>query len=136
MKILAVGQSGTFSKVITEKDIRTYAEVVGDTNPIHLNEEVALARGFKKRIAHGMLTGSLVSTVLGTIFPGEGTIYLEQNLKFLRPVYEGEKVTATVTVKEILKPEKGIYKLQTDLKNEIGENVIEGYAVVKYANEI
>lgn len=135
MKMLKAGQSGSFSKIITAEDIRKYADVVGDTNPIHLDEKVALARGFKRRIAHGMLMGSLISTVLGTIFPGEGTIYLEQNLKFLKPVYEGEKITAAVVVEEVLKPEKGICKLQTDVKNEAGEKIIEGYAIIKYNNE-
>lgn len=134
--MLKVGQNGSFSKIITAEDIRTYADLVSDTNPIHLSEEAALAKGFRKRIAHGMLTGSLISTVLGTIFPGEGTIYLEQNMRFLKPVYEGEGVTATVTVEEILRPEKGIYKLQTNVIRENGEEIIEGHAVIKYIDSM
>lgn len=134
--MLKIGQSGSFSKVITEKDIRVYADIVGDTNPIHLSNEAARSRGFEKQVVHGMLTGSLISTVMGTIFPGEGTVYLEQNLKFINPVYEGERVTATVIVTEILKPEKGIYRLYTSVESEAGKNLIEGYAVVKYKETV
>ena len=104
--MLRKGQNGSFTKVITAEDIRNYADVVGDTNPIHINKEAALAKGFEKQIAHGMLVGSLISTTLGTVFPGEGTIYLEQNLKFLKPVYEGEKITIMVMVEEVLQSEK------------------------------
>lgn len=130
--MLTEGQQGSFSKIIAAEDIRIYANLTGDTNSLHLDEKAALAKGFQKRIAHGMLTGSLISTVLGTIFPGEGTVYLEQNLKFMKPAYEGEKVTAVVTVERVLRPEKGIYQLRTIVKNENGENVIEGHAVIKY----
>ena len=129
--MLRKGQNGSFTKVITAEDIRNYADVVGDTNPIHINKEAALAKGFEKQIAHGMLVGSLISTTLGTVFPGEGTIYLEQNLKFLKPVYEGEKITIMVMVEEVLQSEKGIYKLQTNAENETGKKVVEGYAVIK-----
>ncbi len=132
--MLRKGQNGSFTKVITAEDIRNYADVVGDTNPIHINKEAALAKGFEKQIAHGMLVGSLISTTLGTVFPGEGTIYLEQNLKFLKPVYEGEKITIMVMVEEVLQSEKGIYKLQTNAENETGKKVVEGYAVIKYTN--
>ena len=132
--MLRKGQNGSFTKVITAEDIRNYADVVGDTNPIHINKEAALAKGFEKQIAHGMLVGSLISTTLGTVFPGEGTIYLEQNLKFLTPVYEGEKITIMVMVEEVLQSEKGIYKLQTNAENETGKKVVEGYAVIKYTN--
>ena len=132
--MLRKGQNGSFTKVITAEDIRNYADVVGDTNPIHINKEAALAKGFEKQIAHGMLVGSLISTTLGTVFPGEGTIYLEQNLKFLKPVYEGEKITIMVMVEEVLQSEKGIYKLQTNAENETEKKVVEGYAVIKYTN--
>ena len=132
--MLRKGQNGSFTKVITAEDIRNYADVVGDTNPIHINKEAALAKGVEKQIAHGMLVGSLISTTLGTVFPGEGTIYLEQNLKFLKPVYEGEKITIMVMVEEVLQSEKGIYKLQTNAENETGKKVVEGYAVIKYTN--
>ena len=95
---LALGQSASFGKTITEADILLFAGVSGDTNPVHINAEVAAASMFKGRIAHGMLSASLISTVLGTRLPGPGTIYLGQNLKFRAPVRIGETVTATVTV--------------------------------------
>jgi len=95
---LALGQSASFGKTITEADILLFAGVSGDTNPVHINAEVAAASMFRERIAHGMLSASLISTVLGTRLPGAGTIYLGQNLKFRAPVKIGETVTATVTV--------------------------------------
>lgn len=133
--MLKLGQSGSFSKIISSEDIISFSEIVGDTNPIHLDVMAAKNMGFDKRIAHGMLTGSLISAVLGTVFPGMGTIYLEQNLKFLKPVYEGEKCTAIVTVSEILKPQKGIYRFNTEVRNELNEIVIDGYAIAKYSEQ-
>lgn len=129
--MLQIGQNGFYKKKITSKDIKEFASVVGDMNPIHIDERIAQKNGFDRCIAHGMLTGSLISATLGTVFPGEGTIYLEQNLKFLKAVYEEEVCTAIVTVEEILNPEKGIYKLKTVVTNGKGEKVIDGYAVVK-----
>lgn len=95
---LTLGQSASFAKTITEADILLFAAVSGDTNPVHINAEAAAASMFKERIAHGMLSASLISTVLGTRLPGPGTIYLGQNLKFRAPVRIGETVTATVTI--------------------------------------
>lgn len=130
--MLKVGQRGSYSQIISEDDISCYAMIVGDTNPIHLDEKTAMAKGFRHCIAHGMLTGGLISTVLGTIFPGEGTIYLEQNLKFIKPVYVNQKCTANVSVEEVINSYKGIYKLKTEVVNEEKEKVIDGFAVVKY----
>lgn len=129
------GQSASISKTISEADVYTFAGVVGDFNGAHVNAVAAEKSIFKKRIAHGMLVGGLISAVLGTKLPGEGTIYLEQNLKFKRPVYFGDTVTATATVDKIINAEKGIYHLDTVVTNQHGENVIEGYAVVKYTQE-
>lgn len=98
---LEVGMSGSFAKTITDADILMFAGVSGDTNPVHLNEEFAGGTAFKGRIAHGMLTGSLISTALGTKLPGAGCIYLSQTMKFLAPVRSGETVRAIVTVREI-----------------------------------
>ena len=132
MNKLFVGQSAYFSKTISESDVYGFAGIVGDFNSVHVNEIVAQKSIFGKRVAHGMLVGSLVSTVLGTKLPGEGTIYLEQNFQFLKPVYFGDTVTATVTVLEILNEEKGIYKLDTTIVNQNGDMTHKGYAVVKY----
>ena len=98
---LAIGMSASFAKTITDADILMFAGVSGDTNPVHLNEEFAGATPFKGRIAHGMLTASLISTALGTKLPGAGCVYLSQTMKFLAPVRAGETVRAVVTVREI-----------------------------------
>lgn len=131
-KTLEIGSTALFAKTITEHDVYTYAGVTGDFNPVHINEEEAKKSIFGHRIAHGMLTGGLISTVLGNKMPGEGTVYLEQNLRFTAPVYIGDTCTACVTVTEILNQEKGIYKLETRVVNQDGRTVLDGYAVVKY----
>lgn len=131
-QVLAVGSEASFTKTITEYDIYTFAGITGDFNSVHVNEEAAKESSFGHRIAHGMLTGGLISAVLGTKMPGEGTVYLEQNLKFTAPVYIGDTCTASVRVTEILNEEKGIYKLDTKVVNQDGTVVSDGYAVVKY----
>ena len=98
---LEVGQSATFAKTITEADIVLFAGASGDNNAVHINEEFAQTTQFKGRIAHGMLTASLISTVLGTKLPGPGCIYLNQSLKFLAPVRAGDTVRAEVTITTI-----------------------------------
>lgn len=133
MKRIVIGQEASFSKTITEGDVYGFAGLVGDFNPVHVNDIVGRESVFGQRIAHGMLVGSLISTVLGTKLPGEGTIYLEQNLKFKKPVYFGDTVTATVKVIEVINQEKGIYKLDTTIINQNGIITHEGYAIVKYA---
>ena len=130
--MLDIGYTGVFSKTITESDVYLFAGITGDFNPLHINEEEAKKTAFKARIAHGMLSGSFISTVLGTKVPGPGTIYLEQNLKFKKPVFINDTVTARVTVSEIINPDKGIYKLDTKIHNTADEVVTEGYAVVMY----
>ncbi|UPY34965.1 MaoC family dehydratase [Sediminicoccus sp. KRV36] len=125
---LTLGQTASFGKTITEADILLFAGVSGDTNPVHINAEVAAASMFKERIAHGMLSASLISTVLGTRLPGAGTIYLGQNLKFRAPVKIGETVTATVTV-TALDPAKKRVTLST-VCAVAGKPVIEGEATV------
>lgn len=132
MKKLEIGQTDSFSKTISEMDVYGFAGIVGDFNPVHINEEVAKTSIFGKRIAHGMLVGSLISTVLGTKLPGEGTIYLEQNLKFKKPVFLGDTVTATVRVVDIINKDKGIYRLETIVTNQQDIMTHEGYAIVKY----
>jgi len=98
-----IGQSEAFSKTITESDVSIFAGLSGDFNSLHMNEIEAAKSVFGKRICHGMLVASFISTVLGSYFPGKGTIYLSQNLVFKRPVYIGDTITAQVTVKEIKK---------------------------------
>jgi 3-hydroxybutyryl-CoA dehydratase len=130
--MLEIGKKAFFAKTITETDVALFAGITGDFNPIHIDEESAKKSVFKTRVAHGMLSGSMISTVLGTKMPGPGTIYLEQNLKFKKPVYINDTVTVCVEVSDIINPEKGIYKLNTVVTNQNCEIVTEGYAVVKY----
>lgn len=98
---LKSGMSAMFGKTITDADILMFAGVSGDTNPVHLNEEFASGTPFKGRIAHGLLTASLISTVLGTKLPGPGCIYVSQTVKFLAPVRAGDTVRAVVTVTNV-----------------------------------
>lgn len=130
MSKFQIGQKASLEKVFTDEDVRTFAEISLDTNPVHLNDEYAANTIFKGRIVHGFLSGSLISAIIGTILPGEGTIYLNQTMNFRRPVRIGEKIKATVEIVGI-KEEKGALTLNTYCENEHGEMVIEGSAVVK-----
>lgn len=99
---LSVGQSAQSEKTVTQADIVAFADISGDHNPVHLDAAFATTTPFKGIIAHGMLSASFISAILGTELPGEGTIYLGQNLKFLAPVRPGDTVRTVVTVKEIV----------------------------------
>ena len=125
---LFVGQTAQQSKTITETDIILFSAVSMDTNAIHLDEEYAKTTRFGTRIVHGMLTGSLISSVLANRLPGPGTIFLSQSMKFLAPVHPGQTITATVTVTEIIK-EKNRVRLETACTVD-GKRVLEGEAVV------
>ncbi|MEQ8665768.1 MAG: MaoC family dehydratase [Rhodospirillales bacterium] len=92
------GQKAEFTKIVTEQDVEDFARISGDTNPVHLNEEYAQSTMFKGRIAHGVLTAGLISTVFGTILPGPGAIFVAKSMKFKAPVRLGDEVTAVVTV--------------------------------------
>ena len=125
---LAVGMSAEVGKTITEADIVLFAGVSTDVNAVHLNEEFGKTTMFGGRIAHGMLSASLLSAVLGNRLPGPGTIYLAQSLRFRAPVRPGETVTAKVTVKEVV-AEKGRVVLDTVCS--VGDKVvIDGEATV------
>lgn len=129
-KTLEKGMKESFGKTITIYDVYSFAGITGDFNLVHINEQEAKKTMFQKPIAHGMLTGSFISTVLGTKLPGPGTIYLEQNLKFKKPVFLGDTITAVVEVKDVINPEKGIYQLSTKIINQNDEIVTDGYAIV------
>jgi 3-hydroxybutyryl-CoA dehydratase len=102
---LSVGMTASYAKTVTDADIVLFAGVSGDTNPVHVNDEFARGTMFKGRIAHGMLSASLISTVFGTRLPGPGCIYMSQSLRFKAPVRPGDTVTALVTLVE-LKPDR------------------------------
>ena len=125
---LKPGMSATFAKTITEADIVLFAAASGDNNAIHINEEFAQTTQFKGRIAHGMLTASVISAAIASRLPGPGTVYLGQNLRFKAPVKPGDTVHATVTVSEML-PEKRRVSLTTVCRvaNKV---VIDGDALV------
>ncbi len=125
---LKVGMTASYAKTVTEADVVLFAGISGDTNPVHLNEEFAKETMFQGRIAHGMLSASFISTVLGTKLPGPGAIYLSQNLKFKAPVRPGDTVSATATITDIV-PEKKRVVMQTtcSVRNQV---VLEGEAIV------
>lgn len=124
-----IGDEAKFTKTISEQDVYSFAGIVGDFNAIHINKEYAKNTIFKERIAHGILGVGLISTVIGTYLPGEGTIYLSQNTKFIKPVYFGDNITANVKVIE--KDEtKNKIKLYTKCINQNKEIVIEGESIV------
>ena len=126
---MTVGQQASFTKTVTETDVYLFAGITGDLNPAHINQVASEQTMFKGRIAHGMLVASLISAVLGTKLPGEGTVYMGQTLKFRRPVFLGNCITATVEVAE-LNPERHIAILNTTCTNEEGVDVIVGQATV------
>lgn len=130
---LQVGQSAAWTKMITDEDVTLFASVSGDNNPVHMSEEFAMNTMFQKRIAHGMLCGSLFSTVLGTQLPGEGSIYLSQSLQFKKPVYLNDTITATVTVIEVIEDRNRVV-MDTTAINQRGEIVISGQAVLMPAH--
>ena len=105
---LRVGQKASLTKKITETDINQFSEVTGDDNPVHINENFAKETIFKKRIAHGFLSASLISTVIATKLPGPGSIYINQSLKFLAPVFINEEVSVNIVILEINKEKRRV----------------------------
>jgi 3-hydroxybutyryl-CoA dehydratase len=125
-----VGQVYEVKRIVTDEMVKLFAEATGDKNPVHLDEEYAKNTIFGGRIAHGILSLGIISSVLGMEFPGAGTIYLMQNAKFRRPVYIGEEVTVKLIVKEVDREKRRVL-LETYVVKENGENAIEGEALVK-----
>jgi 3-hydroxybutyryl-CoA dehydratase len=125
---LRVGQSAMFGRTVSDADIVAFAGVSGDTNPIHLHDGFARATRFGQRIAHGMLSGSYISTVIGTKLPGPGAVYISQTMNFMAPVIIGDTVTAVATITSIDERRRRV-TLKTQCLN--GEKVvIDGEAVV------
>jgi len=126
---LNIGEKASLRKRITESDVLRFAEVTGDKNPIHIDPEYASQTRFKERIAHGMLTASLISAAIGTRLPGPGNIYVSQNLEFKAPVKLGDVIQAEVEVIEKI-PERNRLRLRTICRNQDGTVVIDGEAIV------
>lgn len=123
------GDGLRFERFISSEDIRRFAEVVGDLNPVHLDEEFAESSFFKRRIVHGAFLAGLISKVLGMDFPGQGTIYISQSSVFKRPVYVDTTVTVEVKVTQVI-PEKRRLVLETTVLNSDGEVCLAGSATV------
>jgi len=126
---LKVGEKASARREITEELIQNFADVTGDFNPLHIDEEYAKDTVFKGRIAHGMLVASLFSNLIGTKLPGPGTVYISQTLNFRRPVRIGDIVTAEVEVMQVDK-KKGRAILYTCCRNQEKDVVLDGEAVV------
>jgi 3-hydroxybutyryl-CoA dehydratase len=122
---LKIGDNFATERLVTDELIRAFAEVSGDYNPIHLDEEFAKTTRFGKRIAHGMLSGAFISSILGNEFKGETVIYLSQTMKFTAPVFIGDTVTTTATVTHI-RDDKGIVTCETVCTNQNGEILVTG----------
>jgi 3-hydroxybutyryl-CoA dehydratase len=126
---LKIGDTFTVSKEVTDELIRKFADVSGDYNPIHLDDEFAAGTRFGKRIAHGMLSASFISAVLGYRMTERKIVYLSQSLKFVAPVYIGDTVTARATVTAI-REDKPIVTIETTCENQRGETLITGEAKI------
>jgi acyl dehydratase len=128
-RIPEVGEKAALRRTITDEMVVAYADLIGDHNPVHLDEAFAATTRFGRRIAHGMLVAGLISTVIASDLPGPGTVYLSQTLQFKAPVYLGDTITVTVEVVKARK-DKPIVTLTTVCTNQDGKTVIEGEAVV------
>ena len=123
------GDGYSFQRFISSEDVREFAEIVGDLNPIHLDAKFAEKTSFKKRIVHGAFLAGLISKVLGMDFPGEGTIYISQNSVFKRPVYVDSSVTVEVKVTDVMLEKRRLI-LETIIRNAEGKVCLEGSATV------
>ena len=128
VKTFEIGQKASFTKTITDVDVIGFAQVSGDFNPLHIVEDYAKTTMFGQRIAHGMLSASLISTVLGMILPGPGCVYLSQSLRFVKPVHIGDTLTATLEVTD-WKPDRAVITLSNQITNQNDDVVITGESV-------
>ena len=125
---LAVGQSAEYSKQVTDEDVRSFARVTGDFNPVHVDDEAAAKSRFGGRIAHGMLSAGLVSAAIANQLPGPGSIYLAQSMRFTAPVRLDDTITVRLTITELLSKKR--VKLSTVCQNQNGETVLDGEATI------
>lgn len=133
MTALKPGDRAARTTLITDKMIRAFADLTGDTNPVHLDDDYAAGTRFGRRIAHGMIAAGLISAALANDLPGPGTVYLSQSLQFRAPVYPGDIITTSVEVQSV-RPDKPVATLRTVCKNQADVVVLEGEAVVLYTS--
>ena len=131
MSDISVGQSASVSKAFSEAEVLAFANLSLDHNPVHIDPEYAAQTMFGKQIVHGMLVSSLFSGLLGQKLPGEGTIYLGQNLSFKKPIFIDQNVTASVEVIDV-RTDKPIITLKTTCVDDDGQVLVSGEAVVMY----
>ena len=131
---ITIGQSASYTKAVDEKDIQLFAAASGDVNPVHLDADFAATTPFKERIAHGMLTGALISAALAMELPGPGTIYLGQTLRFRLPVKIGDTITVHLEVTE-KRDDKKFVTLDCKAVNQNGKTVASGSAEVMAPSE-
>jgi acyl dehydratase len=125
-----IGDKASFSRQFHDEDVALFAQISHDDNPIHLDDAVAAASIFGKKVVHGIFTVSMFSKIFGTIYPGNGGIYLHQSSKFLRPVFVGDHITAEVELIDF-HPEKRIGVFATRCFNGAGDMVVDGEAKIK-----
>ncbi len=130
---LHIGQESVFSHRITDEDVKKFVELTGDTNPLHLDDLFAVQRSFEKRVVHGMLTASFVSTVIGTLLPGPGSLWYEHSFRFLKPVYVGQTIQVHVRVRHKSNAQR-VVVLDVHVYGEGNHVVVEGEAKVKVLN--
>ena len=119
------GQHVTFTKTFTEEDVRHFIEITGDVNPLHVDEAFASKTQFGRRVLHGMLTASILSTMVGMLLPGTGAIYRSQTIRFLLPVHIGDTVTAHFVVRSVDR-ERHRLEIESWIENAEGERVLDG----------
>jgi acyl dehydratase len=130
---IQVGDKAEVSHTVTERDLILFAEVSGDVNPVHLDEDFAAATPFKGRIAHGMFSGALISAAIACEMPGPGTIYIGQEMSFLRPVRLGDEIRIELEVIEKLPKNRA--RIATRVFNQDGKQVVDGVATVMVPTE-
>lgn len=134
--MIELGQVYKHSFSFTQKDVENFAEITGDKNPIHLDAAYAAETVFKRPIMHGFLGASIFSKVFGTLFPGEGTIYLKQAMAFVKPMYVETSYEAVFTVKEVIKEKNRAIIETTIVESETGDATVKGEATVMNVREI
>ncbi|MDR1741684.1 MAG: MaoC family dehydratase [Synergistaceae bacterium] len=128
---LAVGMRDELTRTVTQDDVRRFAEVTGDFNPVHVDADFAAKTRFGRVIAHGSLGAGFISAVMGTKLPGPGAVYMEQTLRFVAPVFIGDTITAAAEITELI-PAKYRVRLSTTCRKEDGSPVIEGTALLMF----